>query len=304
MKTKKSLTVIILLIGILLSLSVNSSAIGFEAETVYNSVFIVRSGDSLGSGFAIGKNSIVTNAHVITDKKSVTLTTYDGDDFKAEIFSIDAAKDIAVLITESKELAPLKMLMTKDISVGNDVYAIGAPKALSYTLTKGVVSSKNRNIGDYSYIQTDAAINEGNSGGPLLNDDGYVTGMNSMKLSDSEGIGLAIPSDMIISYLNDIGVKTDENGNVVDLINGNTSEKAENPSGSNADNEQPAVTDSEKSIDEKAPAKSIITLSVLLAVSVACNIVLIIALVFKKQKNIESEVRSDERTDFEIDLFD
>ena len=93
------------------------------------------------------------------------------------------------------------------MKTGDDIYAIGAPKGMAYTLTKGGVSAKERMIGNKSYIQIDAAINEGNSGGPLLNDAGQVLGMNTLKMSDSEGIGLAIPVNRICEYLKSLGIE-------------------------------------------------------------------------------------------------
>ncbi len=98
------------------------------------------------------------------------------------------------------------------MKTGDDIYAIGAPKGMAYTLTKGSVSAKERMIGKDPCIQIDAPINQGNSGDPLLNDAGEVLGMNTMKMSDSEGIGLAIPISRICDYLSSIGIALSNSG--------------------------------------------------------------------------------------------
>ena len=102
---------------------------------------------------------------------------------------------------ENAEFKPLEVGDCEKIKVGDEIYAIGAPRSLDYTLTKGVISNKSRSIGFNKYIQIDAAINSGNSGGPLLNNKGQVIGVNSMKISDAEGIALAIPITSVISFM-------------------------------------------------------------------------------------------------------
>ena len=217
MKLRKSVFCMILALAVLFALPMAASAIGFNAETVYESVFVIYSGNALGSGFSIGKNCIITNAHVIEDISDVTVQTFDGDEFIARVLDMDEDKDIAVLVVE-KELSYLPVADIDETSIGSDVYAIGAPQSLSYTLTKGVLSAKERAVGDYTYLQTDAAINQGNSGGPLLNDKGEVLGVNSMKLMDSEGIGLAIPITRVCEYLQSLDVPLDDHGNVSTVL--------------------------------------------------------------------------------------
>lgn len=213
MKLKKSLLSILLAAVLLLAAPLSAGAIGFNAETVYDAVFVIYSGDALGSGFAIGENCVITNAHVIDNVWDVTVQNYEGDEFSATVLDMDEDKDIAVLVVEET----LPYLPVADIDkthIGSDVYAIGAPQSMSYTLTKGVLSAKEREVGDYTYLQTDAAINQGNSGGPLLNDQGQVLGVNSMKLLDSEGIGLAIPVTRVCEYLESLDIELDAGGNV------------------------------------------------------------------------------------------
>ena len=294
----KRLSEIIFFIGVLavmLANFVSTFAIGFDVETAYNSIFIIESGNSLGSGFAIGENCIITNAHVIANEKSIAITTYGGEQLFAEIYCIDNNLDIAVLCIKSGEtLTPLQPCY--DIAVGDEVYAIGAPNSMTYTLTKGVVSSKNRKINTQSYIQTDAAINSGNSGGPLMNEAGQVIGVNSYKMSDSEGIGLAIPIESVISYLNENDIETDENGIVKEKIEIQSQNDRQNTNDSNNDNRSTEQ-------QEQNGIKNL-ALYIALGISISVNIGLIIVLVFQKRKNIDMKIDPSERTDFDIDLLE
>ncbi len=158
---------------------------------------------SLGSGFVIdGKNGIiVTNNHVIEEADEIVINFNDGDKLTAEIIGRDSKTDLAVLKVEPKKpLAEVKFGNSDKIRVGDWVMAIGNPFNLGGTVTVGIVSARNRNIrsGPYdNFIQTDAAINRGNSGGPLFDMNGAVIGINTAIISPSGGsigIGFAVPS--------------------------------------------------------------------------------------------------------------
>lgn len=293
----KRLSKIILLIGVLVIMLANSVsvfAIGFDTETTYNSIFVIKSGNSLGSGFAIGENCIITNAHVIANEKSIIITTYSGEQFSAEIYCIDNNLDITVLCVKSEEMVtPLQPCY--DIAVGDEVYAIGAPNSMAYTLTKGVVSSKDREVNSQSYIQTDAAINSGNSGGPLMNETGQVIGVNSYKMSDSEGIGLAIPIESVVSYLNENDINTNETG----IVKGKIEIQSQNDKQNTNDSDKHSPTEQQ----EENNIKDLI-LYIALGISIAANISLIIVLVFQKRKNIDMKIDPSERTDFDIDILE
>lgn len=161
-----------------------------------------RSNNSLGSGFVIDPSGIViTNNHVIADANDITVVFTDGQKLKAEIIGKDAKIDIAVLrVKPPKPLKAVKFGDSEKLRVGDWVMAVGNPFGLGGTVTAGIVSARNRNIdsGPYdNYIQTDASINKGNSGGPLFNMDGDVIGVNTAILSPSGGsvgIGFATPS--------------------------------------------------------------------------------------------------------------
>jgi serine protease Do len=161
-----------------------------------------RRSSSLGSGFVIDSAGIViTNNHVIADANEITVIFTDGQKLKAELVGKDAKIDVAVLrVKPEKPLKAVKFGDSEKMRVGEWVMAVGNPFGLGGTVTAGIVSARNRNIdsGPYdNYIQTDASINKGNSGGPLFNMNGEVIGVNTAILSPSGGsvgIGFATPS--------------------------------------------------------------------------------------------------------------
>lgn len=293
MKTFKRIAIILFVLAMILASSLSAYAIGFDTEEVYNSVFVIYSGNSMGSGFAIGENCIITNAHVINNQYDVIIETYGGEMKRAFIVALDERIDIAVIGVADATFTPLRVADLSTVSVGDDVYAIGAPNSLAFTLTKGVVSSKERLVSRQKFIQTDAAINTGNSGGPLLNDAGEVIGVNSYKMSDSEGIGLAIPIDVVVSFLETGEIELNESGNVVEPV-------IEDPPADLPISEQP----NDEGSMEKPPSVVTLVLAICLTISLALNIALIIILVFQKKKNQYVKTDPSERTDFDIEILD
>jgi serine protease Do len=161
---------------------------------------------SLGSGFIVdGKEGvIVTNNHVIDGAEQIQINLHDGTKLKAEVVGKDTRTDIALLkVKPDKELKAVKFGSSAGVRVGDWVMAIGNPFGLGGTVTVGIISAKARNInsGPYDdYLQTDASINKGNSGGPLFNMDGEVIGVNTAIISPtggSIGIGFAVPADTV-----------------------------------------------------------------------------------------------------------
>src|SRR5580658_306369 len=160
---------------------------------------------SLGSGFVIDASGIViTNNHVVGDANDVVVIFTDGRKLKATVIGKDAKVDVAVLKVESdKPLKTVKFGDSDKMRVGDGVMAVGNPFGLGETVTAGIISARNRNIdsGPYDdFLQTDASINKGNSGGPLFNMQGEVIGINTAILSPSGGsigIGFATPSDTV-----------------------------------------------------------------------------------------------------------
>ncbi len=161
--------------------------------------------EARGSGFIISADgTVVTNNHVVKDAKSVSVTLDDGTVLPAKVIGRDARTDIAVLkIKSDKPLPYIQLGNSRDVKPGEWVVAMGNPFGLGGSVTAGIVSAVSRDIGAGPYdqfIQVDAPINQGNSGGPLFTQDGKVIGMNTAIFSPtggSVGIGFAIPSDMI-----------------------------------------------------------------------------------------------------------
>jgi serine protease Do len=173
---------------------------------------------SLGSGFVVDaeKGIVITNNHVIADADQIEVNFSDGSTLQAELVGTDTKTDLAVLQIDPslKKLTAVKFGDSNKMRIGDWVMAIGNPFGLGGTVTVGIISARNRNInsGPYDdFIQTDAAINRGNSGGPLFNMQGEVVGINTAIISPSGGsigIGFSIPSELaigVISQLTEFG---------------------------------------------------------------------------------------------------
>ena len=167
--------------------------------------------EASGSGFIISNDGyILTNYHVISGYDKVTVATYDQETYDATVIGYDESSDIAVLKIEADDLKPVTLGDSSKLRVGDTVFAIGNPLGeLTFSLTKGIVSALSRNIStesgnSMSLIQTDCAINSGNSGGALFNDRGEVVGITNAKFSASgsmeaeiDNIGFAIPINSV-----------------------------------------------------------------------------------------------------------
>jgi len=154
----------------------------------------------VGSGFIIESNGLIlTNAHVVEGATTIYVTFTDKREFKAKLLGLDKRTDVAVVKIEARDLPKLPLGDSSKVRVGEWVLAIGSPFGLENTVTAGIVSAKSRDTGDYlPFIQTDVAVNPGNSGGPLLNTAGQAIGINSQIFSRSGGymgISFAIPID-------------------------------------------------------------------------------------------------------------
>ena len=171
-----------------------------------------------GSGFIISEDGyVVTNYHVVEGADRLSVITYDGREYSAKLVGYDQSNDVSLLKIDATGLDPVAIGSSDDLIVGDQVVAIGNPLGeLTSTLTVGYISAKDRTIntdGTYNInmMQTDAAINSGNSGGPLFNMKGEVIGITTAKYSGSstsgasiEGIGFAIPMDDVIGILSDL----------------------------------------------------------------------------------------------------
>lgn len=170
---------------------------------------------SSGSGFIISKDGyVVTNKHVVDHAKSITITTNNNETYEANIVGIDEKTDIALLKIQTKgEWKSVIFGDSDKIKVGEWIFAIGNPFGFGNTVTKGIISAKSRDIdsGNYdNFIQTDAAINRGNSGGPMFNMQGELIGINNAIFSttgSSMGIGFAIPINLVKWVINELKEK-------------------------------------------------------------------------------------------------
>jgi len=166
---------------------------------------------SLGSGFVIREDGlIVTNRHVIVGARTVRVRLSDGREMSAKIVGADAVTDIALLSVKAGRLPALRLGSSEKVSVGDAVIAIGNPYGLGQSVSAGIISARARILEDDPYIdflQTDAAINRGNSGGPLLNVDGTVVGVTSTIFSPSGGsvgLGFAIPAETVATIAREL----------------------------------------------------------------------------------------------------
>jgi serine protease Do len=157
----------------------------------------------LGSGFIVSPEGVIlTNAHVVADADTVTVKLTDRREFKAKVVGIDKQTDVAVLRIDAKDLPTVKIGDPARARVGEWVLAIGSPFGFENSVTAGIISAKSRTLPDEGYVpfmQTDVAVNPGNSGGPLINAAGEVIGINSQIYSQSggyQGLSFAIPIDV------------------------------------------------------------------------------------------------------------
>jgi len=193
------------------------SVVLISCEVQSSSFGQVIKGESFGSGFILTENGyVVTNAHVVEGASAITVSTHSGEEMEAKLVGSDTTNDVAVLKVEAEGLPAVTIGSSTDLIVGDQVVAIGNPLGdLTSTMTVGYVSAKDRDVTTdntiINMIQTDAAINSGNSGGPLFNMKGEVVGITTAKYSGSsssgasiESIGFAIPIDDVIGMLNDL----------------------------------------------------------------------------------------------------
>ena len=194
-----------------------NSTVGITTSVETNFFGYRTTSPASGSGFIITEDGyIVTNYHVIEDGSSITVSTYDGKSYPAEVVGYDEENDIAVLKIDAEGLTPVLLGSSEDSHVGDSVCAIGNPLGeLTFSLTSGVISALDRSVtiggSPMNLIQTDCAINSGNSGGALFNMYGEVIGITNAKLSSSsmseasiDNIAFAIPIDSVKAVITSI----------------------------------------------------------------------------------------------------
>ena len=179
-------------------------------ENVIGSIVIIRTLNREGSGFFVSDGYIATNQHILEDpdgeiSKVVQVVTNDNKAHSAVIVGYIKELDLALIKTTSG-YGELQLANSNKVRIGETVLAIGSPEGLSFSATDGIVSAVGRSgFGTTgTYIQTNAQLNPGNSGGPLLNREGNVVGMNNFKIAETEGLGFALESDRIKEGINAI----------------------------------------------------------------------------------------------------
>lgn len=197
-------------IGISVYENGNRSAVNIDTQINRSDVWFLESpGTGSGSGWVLDKQGhIVTNYHVIEDSSLITVTLFEGEPFPAQIVGVDPQNDIAILKIDAPQemLFPLELGDSNGLRVGQKIFAIGNPFGLERTMTVGIVSSLGRTMRSKSgrliknIIQVDAALNQGNSGGPLLDKQGRLVGMNTAIATltgENTGVGFAVPANTI-----------------------------------------------------------------------------------------------------------
>ena len=175
-------------------------------ESAVKSVVTIKTDLAQGSGFVIASEGyVVTNAHVMEGAKAAIVITYDGTSHQVSLVGADTEMDVA-LLKIADDYTPLDLGNSDDTQVGEKVIAIGNPLGLQFSVTEGIVSGIHREgiNGVESYVQTDAALNPGNSGGPLINKQGEVIGINNFKVGNSESLGFALESNYLKDTVNEI----------------------------------------------------------------------------------------------------
>lgn len=169
-------------------------------EDVIDSVVVVKAGDSFGSGVFVSPEYLITNYHVVKDSEDdLVIGTVDNKGFRADLIGYEPNVDIAVLQVKNGNFPFLEFENMDNVKIGESVIAVGSPLGLSFSVTQGIISSKQRtgpnklNI----YLQTDAPINPGNSGGPLINLNKKIVAINTWKIANVEGLGFSIRADVV-----------------------------------------------------------------------------------------------------------
>ncbi len=179
-------------------------------EDAIKSVVTIKTDISQGSGFIIASEGyIVTNAHVMEGATVASIITYDGKTHRVSRIGENPTMDIILLKINDTGYSLLELANSDNVQVGEKVIAIGNPLGLQFSVSEGIISAVHREGSNKikAYIQTDAALNPGNSGGPLINKEGKVAGINNFKVGGSENIGFALESNYIKEVINDISMQ-------------------------------------------------------------------------------------------------
>lgn len=175
-------------------------------EQYKNNIYKVITSSGTGSGFAVkGYNFVITNYHVVEGTKKLAIEDQNKNRFLAYVVMVNPEADLAFLKIENLDVSSSNIVVDKDLQVTNTqkVFINGFPFGMPFTITEGIISSVNQPMGNRHYIQTDAAVNPGNSGGPMMNQSGVVVGVTTSKFDNADNVGFAIRFNELIKEIED-----------------------------------------------------------------------------------------------------
>lgn len=261
------------LTGVLFSLVVLSGSMGLAhaqdisaaVERVDPAVVTLKADNREGAGFVVNEaGNLVTNAHVVGGAREVDVRFTDGKVQKAQVVASDDKKDLAVLKLAENTKAYAELGAATNLKPGTEVAALGAPLGLENSVTKGVISSKPRRIDGNDYLQIDAALNPGNSGGPVIDGRGAVVGVSTIVARRAENVGFAVPSDVLAGFL-------DQHKVAYHVISGDTLQ-APAPAQAPAAPTQ-GTPPSPAPFGEEAPTSLLLVIAVAAGVAVLCSVI-------------------------------
>jgi S1-C subfamily serine protease len=177
------------------------------AAKVGDAVVTVASDKGTGAGVIVNSDGhIVTNTHVVGEAEQVLVKLRNDEELTARVLRCNVERDLCLLKVERQYLPAAELASSAKLKQGQTVGAVGAPLGLSNSLTKGIISSLDREIQGQKYIQVDAALNRGNSGGPIINETGQVVGIATKVAREAENLGFAIPSDDVMTFLSEANI--------------------------------------------------------------------------------------------------
>jgi hypothetical protein len=196
-------------LGLALALTALAAQAQFEEaiQQVKDAIVTVATPDGNGAGCVVNSEGyVLTNQHVVGQATEISVKLRSGEKLAATVTKTEPEHDLCLLKVERQHLPAVQFTSSAKLKQGADVAAVGAPLGLENTLTKGVISSTARDVDGKRYIQIDAALNPGNSGGPVINAEGFVVGVATKVAKEAQGIGLAVPSDDVTAFLDGAGV--------------------------------------------------------------------------------------------------
>jgi len=199
---------IVVIISVAASLSIASAQdMSGAIEQVKESVLTIKSGERVGAGFIVSPDGHgLTSAHVVGDSSQVTVVLANDEELDAKVTKTDEARDLALINIDLKNLPAVHFAASSELKQGARVAVLGAPLGLEGSVTEGIVSAVQREAQGKKYLQIDAALNEGNSGGPVIDEHGRVVGVATAVVKKAQNVGFAVPSDEAIAFLQDAGV--------------------------------------------------------------------------------------------------